>query len=152
MAADESGEKGMNLSAIVSIKAAKMLQRVDTPHPDPHIVAGEQLNCLDIQADRVALTAGTHLTKRHPCAESDPPEGEQPAKTRKQGRPDSVFRTKSLRRCKTHAREPDRTEHDTNRQNGNGEQHRARDKGATSIAPPPDTVWVIFHAHPYPTM
>ena len=31
MAADESGEKGMNLSAIVSIKAAKMLQRVDTP-------------------------------------------------------------------------------------------------------------------------
>ena len=68
----------MNLSAIVSIKAAKVLQRVDTPLPDPRIVAGEQLNCLDIQADRVALAAGTHLTKRHPCAESAPPEGEQP--------------------------------------------------------------------------
>jgi hypothetical protein len=72
MAADESGEKGMNVSVIVSIKAAKQLQRVDTPHPDRHIVAGKILNCLDIQAHRVALTAGTHLTKRHPCAESDP--------------------------------------------------------------------------------
>ena len=152
MAADESGEKGMNMSAIVSIKAAKQLQRVDTPLPDRRIVAGEQFNCLYIQADRVALTAGTHLTKRHPCAESDPPEGEQPPKTRKQGRPDSVFRSKSLRRCKTRGCEPDRTENDTNRQHSNDKQHRARDEGAASIAPLPDTVWVIFHTHPCPIM